>query len=240
MVSDMRSRVKTLEQRIQSRVPRMHKISLRVGDVDAANRASSESEKTAVESPGWVLVTQEATPVKHRGERATPPPSSFRPGASTLRPPSRVNSLSTSQMLSASTNSRPSSRTTSSGRHAQASVSPLGSRPVTPTLLPVPATSSDASKRPTRRSSLGASTTLKPLAARTRPNSTTMPSRPPLPSMHASPVTTTTTGRGVSSQHPPRPKSNLGMSSRNPLSMSKIGRPNSLTAPVRHGAEQGS
>ncbi|KAF9508279.1 hypothetical protein BS47DRAFT_242553 [Hydnum rufescens UP504] len=234
MVSDMRSRVKTLEQRIQSRVPRIRKPSMRLGDLDGARRGSGERDRSTTESPGWVLITQEASPTKLQKDSGawSPPPSSFRPAVSTstLKPPAgSSNSLSASQMpLLASTNSRSISRT---GR-PNSSVAQHGPRSVTPTHLSIP---TEASKQPARRSSLSASLH-PPMSSRTRPPSTNMPSRPPLPSMHTPPPAVPTplpAGRG--SQLPTRSGSSLGMSTRNALSMSKIGRPSSLTGPPRSG-----
>lgn len=245
MVSDMRSKVKNLEQKIHSRVPRMRNVSTRGGE---GNPNSKVVDNSVIESPGWVIVTEGPTPVKPRTKAV--PPTSYRPGASTARPPSRPPSrptLATSN-LAASTNGRSSSRATSAS-----STHDSNGRPTTPTFLPMPVSSgtlssSTVTRKPSRRSSLGPTSSLAGTKGShsTRPLSAPMPPRPPIPSMKAPPSklgvgppsgVSTTSNRTVSQV--PRPKSNLGMSSNHALGASRIGRPNTLAPPTSGGTSDG-
>ncbi|KAF8316217.1 uncharacterized protein EI90DRAFT_3087005 [Cantharellus anzutake] len=185
MVSDMRSRVKTLEQRIQNRVPRLRKLSTRASPLPVSKepRSSSEKEKDGSD-PGWVFVkdnprveSRSSTSSKER-VASPPPPSAFRVGGlagSGLRPPSRAGNRPksvtpmTSQLyvgdpgLSRSSSSNPNIRPKSNLSPFPTNNNDAMIRPVTPTMIPVPG-GSDALKRSVygHRSSLGTLASLQP------------------------------------------------------------------------------
>lgn len=242
MVSDMRSKVKNLEQRIHSRVPRMRNVSIRGGEGNPSN--TRVMDESVIESPGWVIVTEGPTPVKARTKVA--PPTSYRSSASTARPPSRLASLTSNSNsnsnLTASTNGRAGS---SSRATSASSTYDSNGRPKTPTFLPMPVSSSSSgnlsssiARQPSRRSSLGPTSSLAGTkgSQSTRPLSAPMPPRPPIPSMKAPPSKLGVgppTGTGVrTASQVTRPKSNLGMSSSHALGTSRIGRPNTLAPPI--------
>jgi len=70
MVTEMRARVKTLEQKLHSRVPRVRQMSGYPSDLkEAQDKALAQTRNTqpasaSLGSPGWVLVMEETPPVK--------------------------------------------------------------------------------------------------------------------------------------------------------------------------------
>lgn len=204
MVSEMRARVKNLEMKIHTRVPR-----LRNPAIKSASAANEDRELDKRDSP-WVYI-KEATPsrrpdddeldsptVTARRGALSPtliPAAAFRPLASTSaipspnpsaasglprRPASRLSALSTSTIGTGGTHSAASSVSTQS--------SLASSRPSTPTFLPIPVfstavTPNGGRKDPLRRSSLGIPITHGPRPASAA--SGAMPPRPPIPKFTA-------------------------------------------------------
>ncbi|KDQ19922.1 hypothetical protein BOTBODRAFT_51293 [Botryobasidium botryosum FD-172 SS1] len=257
MVSEMRARVRTLEMKIHSRVPRLRSVSGRFYD------DPKEKVQPHTRSPGWVIITEEGQPVarahspaESAGSRPGSKLGAFQlapiPGSSAQtirRPISRLSSAS-----STSINLPPSAST-----HSFLSTPPNSStsRPCTPTLIPTPITASSSStslaasttatlKRPARRSSLAASKSLS--------QSTTSPSRrpvtmhtlgamrpppvPALPKLHKSQEPTLPLPSGMVRSKSIHDRARLG------LGKSRIGKPSSLpasrTSPDSEGTDQGT
>ena len=239
MVSEMRARVRNLEQKIHTRVPRLRIPSITgrpnsvpglttptTGISSASSAASNSSTaKTSLESQrnsvdsrddgseskknmksgigdssGWVLIMEdspspqkdkEAKRLKEKRRISNPSaPTAFRPTAKVKRVPSP--SLSTGPMSSLAVSTglrRPQSRLSGGGSSATSS----GSRPQTPTFLPLPSsslysssyglkkstgpTSSNSYNNQLKRSSLGKPTMSPPppLPTSQRERPTTMP-----------------------------------------------------------------
>ncbi|EIN14176.1 hypothetical protein PUNSTDRAFT_140528 [Punctularia strigosozonata HHB-11173 SS5] len=280
MVSEMRARVKNLEQRIHTRVPRlrMGSVSGRQNAVPAAtstttptqvpassstttvrpsppssrqmNRLSLDAEGEGKKTPaggdtGWVLIMEDSpSPVKDRTKerrRTSSPtaPSAFK--RLTSNTTSASNDRSISSQLQKSVNRRSGSRisvtTDRSSISTAASMSTIPtptSRPTTPTFLPLPTSglysnpgvglkrSTGPSSTTLKRSSLGSSSPFPPTSLRP-PSSSGFYTR-------TSSNTTTTNSHssdGVSNDLSDGPHHNVTTRAKaNPLSQSRIGRPN--------------
>ncbi|KAF7307034.1 hypothetical protein MIND_00496400 [Mycena indigotica] len=288
MVSEMRARVRVLEQKIHTRVPRLRmgsltgkpganslaastmtngsKPSVRTSweSLTSTNRRSvdqqrqsSESEtdkKSKRDSAGWVLIMEDSpSPPKPKpGERrrASSPLgiTPFRPTASISVPSHESNNTSNPLAQSAMPSSglkRPQSRLSSGSTTISIpSSSSSSSRPATPTFLPIPSgglhahTPGIGMKRSTgpaapnpynvKRSSLGASTAVKP-ESKERP--TTMPP-PPRPAS-GTPFSLAASQYDRGKNLPQIPSSMSNVTVRAPrsaaLSQSRIGRPSSTS-----------
>ncbi|KAJ7070905.1 hypothetical protein C8F01DRAFT_1108291 [Mycena amicta] len=288
MVSEMRARVRVLEQKIHTRVPRLRMGSLtgkpnanalatstmtngstankpsvraswesltstnkRSGDQPRHSSESESDKKSKRDSAGWVLIMEDSPspPKPKAGERRRPSSPlgmiPFRPAASTSAagPTQAPNPLAHSTMPSSGLK-RPQSRLSSGSTTISIpSSSSSSSRPATPTFLPIPSgglhshTSAIGLKRSTgpagpnpynKRSSLGASTAIKPSEPRERP--TTMPPPPRPASGTPSSLAASHYDRGKIL--PQIPNSTTNVTIRAPravvaLSQSRIGRPNS-------------
>lgn len=295
MVSEMRARVRNLEQKIHTSVPRLRMPSITArpssgfgsgfttpttGISSASSAASNSSTaKTSLESQrksvdsrrsndserennvkggrgigdssGWVLIMEdspspqkdkEVKRLKEKRRVSNPPaPTAFRPTASTIkRVPSP--SLSTGPMNSLAVSTglrRPQSRLSGVGGSATSS----GSRPQTPTLLPLPSSSLYGLKKSTGPS---ASNSYNNQLKRSSLGKPTMSPPPPLPTVHRErpttmpPVGYTTTISEPSVQNENkalptlpdslsnvtiRPSSRAPSSASSVLSKSRIGRP---------------
>jgi hypothetical protein len=239
MVSEMRARVRNLEQKIHTRVPRLRIPSITgrpssvsgfttpTGISSASSAASNsstaktswESERKSVDSrdssesqkdtktrigdsSGWVLIMEdspspqkdkEAKRLKEKRRISNPPaPTAFRPAATTVkRVPSP--SLSTGPMSSLAVSTglrRPQSRL--SGGGSSATSSGHGSRPQTPTFLPLPSSSLYSSSSYGLKKSTGptASNSYNNQLKRSSLGKPTMSPPPPLPTVHRERPTT--------------------------------------------------
>jgi hypothetical protein len=78
MVSEMRARVRNLEQKLHTRVPRLRSGTFDRGSVPSPNIAAKKP--VAPESPGWVLVMEDSPPPRRvlpRQGSNSPPPTAF-------------------------------------------------------------------------------------------------------------------------------------------------------------------
>ena len=235
MVSEMRARVRNLEQKIHTSVPRLRLPSITArpssgsgfttpttGISSASSAASNSSTaKTSLESQrksvdsrrsndserennmnrgrgvgdssGWVLIMEdspspqkdkEVKRLKEKRRVSNPPaPTAFRPtAATTKRVPSP--SLSTGPMNSLAVSTRlrrPQSRLSGGGGSASSS----GSRPQTPTFLPLPSSSLYASSYGLKKSTgPSASNSYSNQLKRSSLGKPTMSPPPPLPTVH--------------------------------------------------------
>ena len=80
MVSEMRARVRNLEQKLHSRVPRLRSGTFDHGSLPGNSPNMAAKKPVAPESPGWVLVMEDSPPprrvVPRRGSNS-PPPTAF-------------------------------------------------------------------------------------------------------------------------------------------------------------------
>jgi hypothetical protein len=80
MVSEMRAKVRSLEQKLQTRVPRLRSGTVnRTGPGASPNMAARRQAQP--ESPGWVLIMEDSPPPRRVPRRSTsnhsPPPTAF-------------------------------------------------------------------------------------------------------------------------------------------------------------------
>ena len=153
MVTEMRARVKTLEQKLHSRVPRGRQTSGYTSDLkEAQDRALTQTRNAqpvpaSLGSPGWVLVMEETPPAKkplvpsHQNQDGTPIRTTrlsirsraMSPTNGTTPPPPPIPVFK-----------QPTSRPPSGGG-GTGIPTPSKSRPTTPAFRPVPSTPSSIS-----------------------------------------------------------------------------------------------
>lgn len=154
MVTEMRARVKTLEQKLHSRVPRVRQMSGYPSDLkEAQDKALAQTRNVqpapaSLGSPGWVLVMEETPPAKkplapsHQNQDGTPIRTTrslsirsraMSPTSDTMPPPPPVPVFK-----------QPASRP-SNGGGGTGIPTPSKSRPTTPASHPVPSTPSSIS-----------------------------------------------------------------------------------------------
>ncbi|KAJ7631093.1 hypothetical protein FB45DRAFT_917483 [Roridomyces roridus] len=266
MVSEMRARVRNLEQKIHTRVPRLRMGSL-TGKPNAnglaastmTNGSNSVKPPAKGDSAGWVLIMEDSpSPPKAKpGERrrASSPLGmiAFKPAASTsaATPPAppKPNPLNQST-YPASGLRRPQSRlsggSTTTSIPSSASSS---SRPETPTFLPIPtgglyAHSSTAGASGLKRSTVPSA----PNPYSKRSSLGTSTGKPPPPEPRERPTTMPPLPRnsGVGKVLPQLPASHANVTVRAPrslpvsvLSQSRIGRPNSTGGRKSAGDTEG-
>nr|GAT58982.1 predicted protein [Mycena chlorophos] len=238
--------------------------SRRTGDQQRHSSESESDKKSKRDSAGWVLIMEDSpSPPKAKASDRRRPSSplgviQFRPAASTSAASPSLSSgapnpLAQSTMPSSGLK-RPQSRLSSgSTTISLPSSSSSSSRPATPTFLPIPSAGLHAhvsgigAKRSTgpaapnpynsKRSSLGASTAVKPSEPRERP--TTMP--PPPRSGTSASLAASHYDRAKVLPQIPSSMSNITIRAPRPgvLSQSRIGRPSSTSGRKSAGDSDG-
>ena len=154
MVTEMRARVKTLEQKLHSRVPRVRQMSGYPSDLkEAQDKALAQTRNephasASLGSPGWVLVMEETPPAKK-------PLAPSHQDGTPIRTP-RYSSSFRSRAMSPTNDTTPpppppipmfkqAASRPSSGGGGTGIPTPSKSRPTTPAFPPVPTTPSSIS-----------------------------------------------------------------------------------------------
>lgn len=229
MVGEMRARVRTLEQKLQSRVPRLRMGSVTGRNHDSGsettasnkeNASTAEKEKErsrlkGAESPGWVLIMEDSTPQPKRISRRTDDSRRSADSGGSRSSLEQNRALSPTDALAAPTSFRPGHSTSAPSTSSATSSSGLR-RP-----------GSRLSASTDGRSSIGS--TISTLSSATTTSRPSTPTFLPVPSSSYRQTTTTTPGAssGSSSGFNGR-RSSLGLSAAVPPTPRSRDRPTSV------------